>query len=175
MKFRQMIAKYVSGNLTTDQLPDVGMKGLEEGFDTPSLCILAGLSKNESLHQIDHYFKLSLDELKIILPDKRQAALEYAYAILDEILEGKIDVITGTREILNKAIDSYDFFSESKKYCYDSIEFQTAYGLFDTYEELSIADRPWQKGKTNEQLLIETKAELCEELKIWKNKIKNGA
>lgn len=170
-----MIAKYVSGNLTTDQLPDVGMKGLEEGFESPSLCILAGLNKNESLYQIDHYFKLSLDELKIILPDKRKAALEYAYAILDEILEGKIDVIDGTREIRYKAIDSYDFFSESKKYCYDSIGFHTAYGLFVTYEDLSTADRPWQKGKTNELLMLETKAELFEELKTWKYKIKNGA
>lgn len=173
MNFRQQIAKYVTGNLTTDQLPDIGVKGLEEGFDTPSLCILAGLNKNESPSQIEHYFKMSLDELKIELPDKRQAAIEYAFAIVDEIIEGKKDVIEGTREIRYKAIDSYDFFSESKKYCYDSIGFESAYGLFDTYDELSNADRPWQKGKTNQQLMAETKVELFEELKKWKNK--NGA
>jgi hypothetical protein len=46
MNFRQ-IAKYVTGYLTTNQLPDIGVTGLEEGLDTPSLCILAGLSKNE--------------------------------------------------------------------------------------------------------------------------------
>lgn len=173
MNFRQQIAKYVTGNLTTDQLPDIGVKGLEEGFDTPSLCILAGLNKNESPSQIEHYFNMTLDELKIELPDKRQAAIEYAFAIVDEILEGKKDVIEGSREIRYKAIDSYDFFSESKKYCYDSIGFESAYGLFDTYDELSNADRPWQKGKTNQQLMLETKAELFEELKKWKNK--NGA
>jgi hypothetical protein len=159
--------------MTADQLPDIGVKGLEEGFDTPSLCILAGLNKNESPFQIEHYFKMTLDELKIELPDKRQAAIEYAFAIVDEILEGKKDVIEGTREIRYKAIDSYDFFSESIKYCYDSIGFESAYGLFDTYDELSNADRPWQKGKTNQQLMTETKAELIEELKNWKNK--NGA
>lgn len=89
MNFRQQIAKYVTGNLTTDQLPDIGVKGLEEGLDTPSLCILAGLDKHESPFQIEHYFKMTLDELKIVLPDKRQAAIEYAFAIVDEILEGK--------------------------------------------------------------------------------------
>lgn len=175
MNFRQQIAKYVTGNLTTDQLPDIGVTGLEEGLDTPSLCILAGLSKNESPFQIDHYFKLTLDELNIQLPDKRQAAIEYALAIVDEILEDKKDVIIGTREIRYKAIDSYDFFSESKKYCYDSIGFEKAYGLFDTFDELSNADRPWQTEKTKEQLMTENRTELFEELKRWKDKINNGA
>lgn len=163
----------MTGNLTTDQLPDIGVTGLEEGLDTPSLYILAGLSKNESPFQIDHYFKLTLEELNIRLPDKRQAAIEYAIAIVDEILDGKKDVIIGTREIRYKAIDSYDFFSESKQFCYDSIGFETAYGLFDTFEELSNADRPWQTKKTNEELMTKTKAELLEELKKWKDKIKN--
>ena len=175
MDFRQQIAKYVTGNMTSDQLPEIGMTGLEEGLDTPSLCILAGLSKNESPFEIEHYFNLALDELKIALPDKREAALEYAIGIVDEIIGGKKDLITGTREIRYKAIDSYDFYSETKQYCYDSIGFEKAYGLFDTFEELSNADSPWQTEKTNEQLLTETKTELFEELKKWRDKIKNGA
>jgi hypothetical protein len=175
MNFRQQIAKYVTGNLTTDQLPDIGVTGLEEGLDTPSLCILAGLSKNENPFQLDHYFKRTLEELNINLPEKRQAAIEYAMAIVDEILDGKIDVIIGTREIRYKAIGNYDFFSESKQYCYDSIGFETAYGLFVTYEELSNADRSWQTEKTNELLMTETKTLLFEELKKWKDKIKNSA
>jgi len=174
LNFRQKIAKYVTGNLSTDQLPDIGVTGLEEGLDTPSLCILAGLSKNESQFEIDHYFKLTLEELNIKLPDKRQAAIEYAMAIVDEILDGKKDVIIGTSEIRYKAIDSYDFFSESKKYCYDSIGFEMAYGLFDTIDELSCSYGPWQTEKTNEQFTA-TKAELYDELKKWKDKIKNGA
>lgn len=165
----------MTGNLTTDQLPDIGVTGIEEGLDTPSLWILAGLSKNASPFQIDHYFKLTLEELNINLPNKRQAAIEYAMAIVDEILDGRKDVIIGTREIRHKAIDSYDFFSESKQYCYDSIGFETAYGLFDTFDEISNAGRPWHTEKTNEQLISETKTKLVEELKMWKDKIKNGA
>ena len=165
----------MTGNLTTDQLPDIGVTGLEEGMDTPSLCILAGLSKNESPFQIDHYFKLTLEELNIKLPNKRQAAIEYAMAIVDEIMDGKKDVIIGSREIRYKAIDSYDFFSESKQYCYDSIGFETAYGLFDTIDELSCANTSWKTEKPNEQFMTETKEELFEELKKWRDKIKNGA
>ena len=161
--------------MRTDQLPDIGLVGLEEGLDSPSLYILAGLSQSENPFQIDHYFKQTLRELNIPLPDKRQAALEYALAIVDEIVKEKKDVIDGTREIRYKAIDSYDFFSESKQYCYDSIGFEKAYGLFDTFDELSNADRPWQTDKTNEQLIQATKTELLEELKRWHDKLKNGA
>jgi len=175
LNFRQQIAMYVTGNLTTDQLPDLGVTGLKEGLDTPSLCILAGLGKDESPFQIEHYFKLTLEELNIKLPDRRKAAIEYALAIVDEIVEGKKEIISGTKEIRYKAIDSYDFFSESKKYCYDSIGFETAYGLFDTIDELSCSNIPWNPEKTNEQLISETKTELFEELKKWKDKIKNGA
>lgn len=165
---------YVTGNLTTDQLPDIGLTGLEEGLDTPSLCILAGLSKNETPFQIDHYFKMTLEELKIKLPDKRQAAIEYAIAIVDEIVDGKKELISGAREVRYKAIDSYDFFSESIQYCYDSIGFEKAYGLFDTIDELSCDNESWQTERT-EQFITETKAELFKELKKWRDKIKNGA
>ncbi|MCB0696316.1 MAG: hypothetical protein KDC07_03060, partial [Chitinophagaceae bacterium] len=115
MNFRQHIAKYVTGNVTTDQLPCTGIIALEEGLDSPSLCILAGLSKYEEPSQIDYYFKLTLEELSITLPDKRQAAIEYALAIVDEIFDGTKDVITGTSEICNNAFVSYDFLSESKQ------------------------------------------------------------
>ncbi|MBK6988559.1 MAG: hypothetical protein KBF92_05745 [Bacteroidia bacterium] len=175
MTFRQQIAKYVTGNMTTDQLPNlVGTSGLEEGLDSPSLCILAGLSKNESPHQIEFYFKQTLQELNIELPNRRQAAIDYALGIVDDILLGKKDVILGTKEMCHNALDSYDFISETKKYVYDSISFETVYGLFVTHEELIQADRLWQTEKTNEQLMVETKTDLFEELKKWKNKMVSG-
>lgn len=174
MTFNQLLAKYVSGNLTSDQLPKVAVIGLAEGLDSPSLCILAGLPKNETPSQIDFYFTQALSELKIGLPTKRQAAIVLALALADEILNGNKDIIEGTREMKYKAIDTYDFFSESAKYCYDSIGFETAYGLYDTYDELSNATNEWQEDKTNQQLMKEVKSQLFEELKNWKAKI-NGA
>jgi hypothetical protein len=175
LNFRQQIAKYVTGNVTTDQLPDIAVQGLEEGLDTPSLCILAGLSKNENPFQIEHYFKLTLEELKIELPDRRQAAVEYSLAIVDEILDGEKAIIQGVNEIYFKAIHSYDFYSETKDFVYDSIGFESIYGLFDTYDDLFNADRPWQVDKTNEQLMTDTIEQLWKELKKWKDKMANGA
>lgn len=174
MNFRQQIAKYVTGNVTTDQLPDIAFQGLKEGLDTPSLCILAGLNKNESPFQIEHYFKLTLEELKIKLPDRRKAAVEYSLAIVEEILDGKKEIIQGVKEIYFKAIHSYDFYSETKDFVYDSIGFESIYSLFDTYDDLFNTDRPWQVNKTNEQLITDTKEQLWKELKKWKDKMENS-
>ena len=44
MTFKQLLAKYVTGNLPTYQFPDIGIAGMKEGLDSPSLIILAGLS-----------------------------------------------------------------------------------------------------------------------------------
>jgi hypothetical protein len=167
-KFRQGIISYVLDKAASDQLPAIAVRGLEEGLDTPSLRILAGMKASDYPSEIQHYFQRSIEELNIVLPDKRQAALEYALSIVQETLEGSKDVISGMKEIRYDAIDSYDFFSESKHYCYDSIGFEKAYGLFDTYEELSTADRPWDSVKTNQELMGDVKSQLFEELKKWK-------
>jgi len=170
MNFRQQLAKFVTGNITTDQLPMVGMKGLEQGLDSSSLRILAGLGKDENPFVIEHYFNLALEELKIEFPDRRQAAIEYSDAIIEEIFRGGKDIITGINEIIN-SIGSYDFLSESLNYCYDSIGFEKLYGLFDTYNELLVADKPWQPNKTNNELIEDVKIQLEIELRKWKKRI----
>ena len=161
--------------MTTDQLPDIAIKGLEENLDSPSLFILAGLNHADNFFQIEHYFRLTLEELNLRLPDKRQASIEYSLAIVDEILDGKKDIIPGTYEIYDKALGSYDFELENKNYWYDSIDFAKAYGLYVTYDDLSTADYPWQAGKTNEQLMTEVKEQLFDELKVFKEKNMTGA
>ncbi len=172
MNFRQHVAKYVTRNMTSSQLPALGVIGLEEGLDTPSLLILAGLGANESHFTITQYFKLSLEELQITLPDERTAALEYALAVVDDIVKGEMDIIEGMEEVVFKALYSYDFHSENRIYVFDSIGFEKSYGLLGTYDDLCNADKPWQPEKTNQQLMTEVKDELLEELKQWSAKQK---
>ena len=104
---------------------------------------------------------------------ERQPSNSHALAIVDEIVENLKDVVDGIREIHDKALNSYDFPSENKQYCYDSIGFENAYGLFVSFDELSNADVPWQTGKTNKQLMDEIKTELKEELIKWRDKLRN--
>ena len=174
MKFKQLIEKYYFENQSSDSLRDIALKGLEEGLDSPSLCILAGLEKNETPSKIDYYFQQTLLELNIKLPSSREDALKYAVNIVEEICAGNINVIEGTSAIIDNVLVRFDFFEESKMYCYDSIGFENAYGLYVTYDDLTSADVEWQPSKTNQQLMVEVKDQLLDELKIWTTKI-NGA
>jgi len=163
----------VTGNLTTSQLPKIAVLGLEEGLESDSLLILCSLNENDNSFEINEYFEKAIEELNIELPEKRQAAIIYAKGIVDDILNDEIEIIEGVYEIKNNAIDSFDFFSECKKYCYDSIGFEKIYGLFDDYFEVKECGTKWNKRKEG-KLTKEIKSELSIELKKWKEIIKNG-
>lgn len=175
MTFNQQISAFVISNVTIDQLPEIAIAGIREGLDSPSLWILAGLGEKDFSIDKERYFLAALRELNIELPGQRRAALVIANSIVEDILSEKIDVITGVRLLQQQALYKYDFHSESKEYVYDSIGFAKAYGIYDTYCELSASDYPWQKGKTNAELLAEVKGDLLVALKDWKQLLDNEA
>jgi hypothetical protein len=163
------VAKYSIGHVVSDDLPDIATKGLEEGLESPSLQMLARFTIDESRYEGKKYFERALDELNISFPDDRTAALQYAFGIVEDILTNERDILEGTREIVNKALDAYDFFNESSDYCYDSIGFAKAYGLYDTLDDppdISYLD----SGVSLTQLLYKSRKELMEELNNWKKK-----
>ena len=176
MTFRQNISRFVTGDINLRSLPEIALQALEQDLDTPSLRILAGLPNNENEFVIEKYFKDTLKELSIDLPHKRQAAIEVGLAIAEEIFEGKQKVFEGVQNIKWKAIDAYPFYEETKHYCYDSIGFEKAYGLFDTIDDLRDAGATqWQSDKTNQELENELTKDLLTELTVWTKRMKNGS
>lgn len=167
MNFRQHALKVLLNIEDFKSLPDAALQALKDGLDTPSLCILAGLSKTDNMFDIIHYYDIALHESGIILPDKRTAAIEIALSIADEIFDNKKDVIEGSQAIKNLAVDVYPFLEETKQYCYDSIHFEKIYGIIVQIEELMAAWHEWQPGKTNKKLEQEYRVILMEELKQW--------
>lgn len=172
MNFKQLVGQYALNRLVTEALPDIAYEGLKEGFDSPSLVMLAGIEKNENAFIIEQYFKAALSELRIDIPDKRTAALEYATIIAEEIIEGKRGLFEGVREIVYKILVGFGFSSKDVNYDYDSIFFKNVYGWFDSYDELLVAKHAWSDKKSNEELLEEVKEKLFEELKEWNEKMK---
>ena len=171
MNFTQLIGQYVLGYLPTEQLPQVAYKGLEEGFDSPSLVILAGIEKGENFFIIEKYYKAALSELHMSIPDKKRAALEYAIIIAQEIIDRKKNVFEGVGEIIHKVIRRGDFESYTTLYVYDGIFFERVYGLYYEYDELENDLMHVSGDKSREQLILETQNDLLEELKKWKIKI----
>ncbi len=163
MNFKAHIAKYITENYSTSQLPEIALYGLKENLKSESLEILASMSKLDNGFEILEYFDKAIFELNYKLPDKRTASLIYSEAIIDEIIKGEKEVLIGLSEIVNNAIRKYDFYSESVNYLYDSIGFSKVYGLYDDYTD-NIDD---------ENIKIEIIKELEPELLIWKSRIKN--
>src|SRR5690606_23734380 len=141
-----------TGNWTTSDLPKLGLAGLQQGLDSESLVILAGLSDKDNSFEIKQYFDKTLEELQINLPDKRTAAIELAVFYAQEIVDKRMDPIDGTWKIINYCLRSYDFYGETKNYVMDSIGFENAYGLYYTYDDLKDADHAWSTSKTNDEL-----------------------
>ena len=167
MNFRQQISNYVLGNLTTSDLPKTALIGLENGLDSDSLVILAGLNEKDNSFEIDSYFNKAVDELGIQIPDKKTAALEIIRYYADLIKSKQIDSYLGVERIVREVFYKTDFFDNSKEYAYDCIGFERIYGLYDTCCELESADRPWDKNKTNQELIDGFKKDLIIEIEKW--------
>lgn len=146
MDFSIALAWFENGSIGIRQLPDVALSALEQGYDSPSLRILAGLSDIEDAWKIEAYFSATLRELALTLPEKRCAALLVAKAISEECISGNRPVFEGVQKLLDEVINRYPFEQKNKKYAYDGIGFNEVYGLFDSLDELPFeAAWPWQK------------------------------
>lgn len=102
MNFKQQISNYVLGNLTTSNLPKVAFWGLQNGLDSESLVILAGLNERDDLFEINSYFEKALDELGIKIPDIQTASLEIINYYANMINSKQIDPYLGTEKIIRE-------------------------------------------------------------------------
>ena len=166
MNFNQYLGKYICGDLSEMEYPELAVAGLLDGLESKYLGILAGMKRADEISELRKYLKWSLEELNIKKPSIREASLIYSSGILDDILNGKKEIVQGVYEIKNNALSSYDFFAESDKYCYDSIGFEHIFGLFNEYYD------SLDELKIDKNHLEEIKTELLVELKKWKPKVK---
>ena len=60
--------------MSKNQLPQIGLIGLEENLESESLTILAGMNGDENAFEIEEYYKNALVELKIKEPDGLEAS-----------------------------------------------------------------------------------------------------
>ena len=174
LTFKQLIAAYVTGNLTESDLPKAAYAGLQEGLESESLIILAGMGDKDNSLELEQYFAMSLKELDLQLPEQREAAVQLALYYADEICEGRLDPVEGVYKILTNCLFSYDFTKANMKYAFDSIGFEYVYGLYDTYDDLNNADKPWDEAKSNDELMEEVKTELFTEVEKWKKNNKGA-
>lgn len=79
---------------------DWAMDCLEEGFDTKSLRLLAGMNKTHSIEaDFDELFRQSLEELGWKYPGKKEALFNYAKDMAKQVLSNEIDAVEAVEKI----------------------------------------------------------------------------
>lgn len=91
-------SKMALGLLLSESLADVAVLALEDGCDSPSLRILAGLTAAEA-DEAKAVFERALAELHSAVPSKRNAVLCLARETAKEILSGAMAPYDGAKQI----------------------------------------------------------------------------
>jgi hypothetical protein len=92
------VSKVVLGLLRSDDLAGVAVQALEDGCDSPSLRILAGLNASEA-DETRRMFDQVLSELDVAVPSKRDAVIRLARETAKEILVGTTGTYPGAKQI----------------------------------------------------------------------------
>jgi hypothetical protein len=145
--------------------------GLESGYETPSLILLAGLSDDENLFLVDDYLKKTIDELNVEFKEPNQAALFLIKSIADRILNNSVDTYIGCDFIFGHILRLTSLRNQDEKFVYDSIGLADIYGLYVAAEELKNAMSNRDKYKTNELLIEEMKNNIKTKFEIWNNQV----
>ena len=119
MTFLQKLSAYTIGFFTDKDLPDIAMSGLEEGYDSESLRILAGLNSAENLFVLDGYLIKALKELRLKLKERKEALISvisfYANNVVDKKADPYIE-FERINEIINKT--EFDYIGIDLLPCY---------------------------------------------------------
>ena len=131
------VCDFVLENIKIHQLIDVAKECVFCGTNSKNLLILAGLSeKFDAWDTILRYYKLTLDELNIKEPNKKEAAIYltnyYCKELVDKKISPEIFLEKIGREIYYKSVFEYD-----NKITGDSIGIENLLALYYSIDELN--------------------------------------
>lgn len=84
--FKENIANLVLENVSVSALPKIALTALEDGIESESLLILAGMKENDNAFETEEFYKLALDELNILIPGKLDAGKTLLTFYLENIV-----------------------------------------------------------------------------------------
>lgn len=159
MNFIQKIATYSLGLSKDKDLPLIALQGIEDGYCSETLYMLAGMDESENGFKLFDYLKQTLSELNISFPDRQTAMIQivqlHAYNIANYIT----DPYDGMYEIA-KIIDKTAFD-------WDDIKLWGAYGYYIAINEVYHDEMrlPYFTKKTD--YYFEQKMNIINEMRVW--------
>lgn len=126
---RYILTKFVIYNRLGKDAPDWACGRLIAGDDTPHLAMLAGMTGSENAFELEDYFRRTIHELHLQLPDNARAVLDYAQEISWLYLDARILL----KPYLQEFIDLY--FAEGA-----GPEIYPFYMLANAWDDLQFSD-----------------------------------
>lgn len=124
MTIRLAQAMMVLGLLSSEQMPQVAIKALEEGEDFSALRILAGLTGDEYT-EAPRFFERALEELAFPALSRSAAARIYTIAICEQIMSGQLSPQDGASRIWDASVRTGDpDFHDLDSFIYAASELQ---------------------------------------------------
>jgi hypothetical protein len=130
---------YVLGQLPTEELPAVALQAFEDGYNSPSLCLLAGAAASDS-QQTRELFLRALIELNLNLPSLHEAALAYAREIANDILRGIISPYDGAKKIWSEVYTRFRDLKQLKVFVGLASEYEDDETHRDAYTSLIVEE-----------------------------------
>ncbi len=159
MNWREELAKLEFGFTHIENFPDIACEALRGGLDTPNLRILAGLGKKDT-SEIRCYINRTLGDLRITEPMREESAWIMIRYFIGQIVSGQIDPHEGVHTIVWDIYHKTNWNIQDRCWAGDSIGIQELLGLCDTFDDLSVATHRWDLEKTNDELLVQLKADM---------------
>ena len=165
MNFTQNISAYTIGLLADKNLPDIAMTGLEEGYDSDTLRILAGHNSSDNAFQLVDYFNDVLKELDLTLPDRKSALIEVIKFHANKISSKLVDPYLGFQVIVD-IINRTEFY-------YDNINLMDCYADYISIWEVKSDGLQLHEGLglTKEQYIEKIKEDLVYHISKWLTEI----
>ena len=174
MTLKESIAKMNLGELTISQFPKIAMDRLQNGVESESLIILAGMNENDNTFEIKEYLDKTLQELKIKSYSKLDSAFILANYYINKTRNGEINAVECVSKIKNECWGNCESLINSNKFLYDGVQFHEIIGSW--YEYIEIDEQPkWLKE--SEKTISEIKTEIENQLKVdifnWQERFLN--
>jgi len=170
MTLEVSIAKFNLGEMSITQFPKIAMEQIENGIESESLIILAGMGEKDSAFEIKEYLDAAIDELNITIYKSNEAAYILANYYVQECKNGNLHINEAIYKIKNECWESDLVKITSEKYIYDSIKFEKIIGSWYEYNEIDeFIDWVKKSKKSIPQINEELEEELYNNLLHWEN------
>lgn len=111
----KMLAYQHLKDFNIDQAVDWAVEMLSIGYETPSLLILAGISKPTNFFEAEKYLLSSLNELDIVLPEKHDAIVAYCRTFIEKMaksidVKNNLQALYSTGQTFDHEKPIFDFY-----------------------------------------------------------------